>query len=70
MAGFGGELLLFISLGYLVLGPKRMHTLLQQLARLKAGFEKTRHEIASELSREMTVDSESLMISKTTNENR
>ena len=50
MAGFGTELLLFCGLGYVVLGPKRMHALVQHIARAKAVFEKTRQEIESQLA--------------------
>jgi Sec-independent protein translocase protein TatA len=50
MAGFGTELLLFCGLGYVVLGPQRMHVILQDLARAKAQFEKTQQEIKSQLA--------------------
>lgn len=50
MAGFGTELLLFAGLGYVILGPKRMQSLLQTIARAKAEFEKTQHAIKSELA--------------------
>jgi hypothetical protein len=49
MAGFGGELLFFAGLGYVVLGPKRMNDLLQRLARVKREFDKTRAELTSQL---------------------
>lgn len=50
MAGFGGELLFFVGLGYVVLGPQRMHSVLQHIARAKAEFEKTRQELGSQFS--------------------
>ena len=50
MAGFGTELILFCGLGYVILGPKRMQSLLQSIARAKAEFEKTRQAINSELA--------------------
>ena len=53
MAGFGTELLLFCGLGYVVLGPKRMHALLQHIARAKAEFEKAQREIKSQLATEL-----------------
>ena len=53
MAGFGTELLLFCGLGYVVLGPQRMHAIVQRIARAKAEFEKTRQEIQSQLNTEM-----------------
>ena len=50
MAGFPAEVLFFCGLGYVVLGPKRMQTVLQQITRMKAEFDKTRRQIASELT--------------------
>ena len=50
MAGFGTELLLFCGLGYVVLGPKRMHAVLQHIARAKREFDKTRQALESQLS--------------------
>jgi len=45
MAGFGGELILFCGLGYVLLGPKRMHAILQHIARAKREFDKTRQAV-------------------------
>jgi Sec-independent protein translocase protein TatA len=56
MAGFGTELLLFCGLGYVVLGPKRMHALLHHIARAKVQFEKTRQEIKSQLATELDAE--------------
>jgi len=56
MAGFGTELLLFCGLGYVVLGPQRMHAILQHIARAKAEFEKTQHEIKSQLATELDAE--------------
>jgi len=50
MAGFGTELLLFCGLGYVVLSPKRMHAILQHIARTKRDFDKTRAQLESQLS--------------------
>jgi hypothetical protein len=50
MAGFGTELILFCGLGYILLGPKRMHAILQRIARAKHEFDKTRQAIESQLS--------------------
>ena len=50
MAGFGTELLLFCGLGYVVLGPKRMHIIVQHIARAKAEFEKTQRTLSAELT--------------------
>ena len=52
MAGFGGELVFFVALGYVVLGPQRMRAVLQKIARLKAEFETTRKQLESQLSTE------------------
>lgn len=58
MAGFGGELLFLVGLGYVVLGPKRMSAVLQHFARAKREFEGTRDEIRSQLSTEVDVNAE------------
>ena len=50
MAGFGTEVLLFCGLGYVVLGPKRMHAVLQHISRAKHEFDKTRQALESQLS--------------------
>lgn len=51
--GFGSELLFLIGLGLLVLGPKRMHTLLGQLGRAKAKFDKATQDFKSQLTEEL-----------------
>jgi len=53
MAGFGCELLFFIGPGYVVLGPRRMHDVLQRVARAKRDFDKTRAELTAQLSTTM-----------------
>ena len=50
MAGLGTEFILFCGLGYVLLGPKRMHAILQHVARAKREFDKTRHAIESQVS--------------------
>jgi Sec-independent protein translocase protein TatA len=50
MMGFGGELVLFTGLGFVVLGPKRMNELLARIAKLKAEFDKTTRALKSELT--------------------
>lgn len=50
MAGFGGELILFCGLGYVLLGPKRMHAILEHIARAKREFDKTRQAVQAQLS--------------------
>ena len=56
MAGFSGELLFFVGLGYVLLGPKRMHDVLQRLARAKRDFDKTRAELTAQLSTNMNAE--------------
>lgn len=53
MMGFGAGLPLFVALGFLVLGPKRMHAMLGQLARAKAEFEKANRSLKSQLATEL-----------------
>ena len=45
MAGCGGDLILLCGLGYVLLGPKRMHAILQHIARAKREFDKTRQAV-------------------------
>jgi len=56
MPGFGGELLFFVGLGYVLLGPQRMHKLLQQIARAKREFDSARQQINNQLSGAMEVE--------------
>jgi Sec-independent protein translocase protein TatA len=50
------ELFLFAGLGYVLLGPKRMHVVLQQIARAKREFDNARRQIDKQLSRAMEAD--------------
>jgi hypothetical protein len=50
MAGIGGELILLCGLGYVLLGPKRMHAILQYIARAKLEFDKTRRSLESQVT--------------------
>jgi Sec-independent protein translocase protein TatA len=50
--GFGTELPLFLALGFVVLGPKRMHAMLGHVARAKAKFESARRGITSQVAAE------------------
>jgi len=45
-----------VVIGFLVLGPKRMHAMLGQLARAKAEFDKTSRDIKSQLTAELAGD--------------
>ena len=47
------ELLLFCGLGYVILGPQRMHAILQHIARAKVEFERTKQDITSQLASEL-----------------
>jgi Sec-independent protein translocase protein TatA len=51
--GFGTELLFVIVLGLVVLGPKRLHTMLGQVTRAKAEFDKASRSIKSHLAAEL-----------------
>ena len=54
MTGLGSGLPLFVALGFLVLGPKRMHAMLGQLARTKAEFDKASRGLKSQLTAELS----------------
>ena len=47
--GFGMEILFVLMLGLLVLGPKRLHTLLARVARAKAELENATRGLKSQL---------------------
>lgn len=51
--GFGIEILFVLMLGLLVLGPKRLHTLLGRLARVKFQLEEASHDFKSQLTSEL-----------------
>ena len=51
--GFGMEILFVLMLGLLVLGPKRLHTLLARMARAKAELENATRSIKSQLAIEL-----------------
>jgi Sec-independent protein translocase protein TatA len=48
--GFGTELLFVVLLGFVVLGPKRLHTVLEHVARAKAEFVKASRDFRSQLA--------------------
>lgn len=50
--GFGMEILFVLMLGLLILGPKRLHTMLAQVARAKAQFEEASRGYKSQLAAE------------------
>ena len=50
---FGTEALFMIILGLLMLGPKRLHTVLQHLAQMRADFEKASRGVKSQLASEL-----------------
>ena len=51
--GFGTEILFMLMLGLLVLGPKRLHTMLAHVARAKAKFEDASRGFKSQLAAEL-----------------
>ncbi len=53
--GFGTEVLFMLMLGLLVLGPKRLHTLLGHVARAKAQFEDASRGFKSQLAAELDI---------------
>jgi len=55
--GFGAEILFILLLGLLVLGPKRLHIVLADVARAKARFEEAGRGFKSQLTAELQADS-------------
>ncbi len=51
--GFGAEILFMLALGLLLLGPKRLPTILGHVARAKAQFEKASRSLRSQLEVEL-----------------
>ena len=51
--GFGTEVLFIFMLGMLILGPKRLHTMLGHIAGAKARFEEVSHAMKSKLAAEL-----------------
>jgi len=51
--GFGTELLFLVTLGLVVLGPKRLHAVLGHVARAKAEFEEASRGFKSQLGAEL-----------------
>jgi Sec-independent protein translocase protein TatA len=51
--GFGMEILFVLMLGLLILGPKRLHTMLAHVARAKAELENAARGLNSQLAAEL-----------------
>jgi Sec-independent protein translocase protein TatA len=51
--GFSSVLMLLVVFGFLVLGPKRMHEMLREIAKMKAGFERSSRELRSRVAAEI-----------------
>ena len=51
--GFGTELLFIVMLGFLFVGPKRLPTILGQIARAKAQLESAARNLQAELEVEL-----------------
>jgi Sec-independent protein translocase protein TatA len=54
--GFGVELLFMLMLGLILLGPKRLHTMLGHVARAKAEFDQASRGIKSQLMAELKAE--------------
>ena len=54
--GFGIESLFFVALGYLVLGPKRLQTMIGHVTRAKARFEEIAQAFKSQLVEELDME--------------
>jgi Sec-independent protein translocase protein TatA len=50
---FGTEIIFFVVLGLLVLGPKRLHTVIGHLVRAKSRFEEVTRTFKSQLVEEL-----------------
>jgi Sec-independent protein translocase protein TatA len=50
---FGTEIIFFVVLGLLVLGPKRLHTVIGHLVRAKVRFEEVTRAFKSQLVKEL-----------------
>jgi Sec-independent protein translocase protein TatA len=50
---FGTEIIFFVVLGLLVLGPKRLHTVIGHLVRAKSRFEEVTRAFKSQLVEEL-----------------
>jgi Sec-independent protein translocase protein TatA len=51
--GFGTEIVFIVALGVIVLGPKRLNTMIGHVARAKARFEETTEALKSRLGEEL-----------------
>jgi Sec-independent protein translocase protein TatA len=51
--GFGVELLFMLMLGLVVLGPKRLHSMLGHVARAKAEFDRASRGLKSQLTAQL-----------------
>jgi Sec-independent protein translocase protein TatA len=54
--GFGSEIIFVLALGLVLLGPKRLHTLLGQVARAKAELENATRGLKSQLAAELDAE--------------
>lgn len=50
---FGSELVMMAGLGFVVLGPKRMHSLLGQVAHIRSEIERASRGLRNQLSEEL-----------------
>jgi Sec-independent protein translocase protein TatA len=49
----GSELVMIVGLGFVVLGPKRMHSVLGQVARMRSELEKASCAVRTQLTAEL-----------------
>jgi Sec-independent protein translocase protein TatA len=56
--GFGMEMLFVLVLGILILGPKRLHTILVQVSQAKAELQNATHGLRSQLAAELEASSD------------
>ena len=54
--GFGTEIFFFVALGVLVLGPKRLHTVIGHVTRARARFEEIAKAFKSRLAEELDTE--------------
>ena len=65
--GFGSEILFVLALGLVLLGPKRLHTMLGHVARAKAELENATRGLKSQLAAEFDVEESNANDSPKTN---
>jgi Sec-independent protein translocase protein TatA len=62
----GSELVLLVGLGFVVLGPKRMHSLLGKVARVRSELEKASRGLKTQLATELHESGSTETVDETT----